>query len=67
MSKRKPRLWPVFKVPVSIGLLSAAGLFAALLGDGAWDTLSWVGLGLPAWLALRGLLVRRGPMPPHKH
>ncbi|WP_226504330.1 hypothetical protein [Pseudomonas sp. MWU16-30317] len=67
MSKRKPRLWPVFKVPVSIGLLSAAGLFAALLGDGAWDTLSWVGLGLPAWLGLRGLLVRRGPMPPHKH
>jgi hypothetical protein len=57
----------VFKVPVSIGLLSAGGLFAALLGDGAWDTLSWVGLGLPAWLGLRGLLARRGPMPPRKH
>jgi hypothetical protein len=67
MSRRKPRLWPVFKVPVSIGLLSAGGLFAALLGDGAWDTLSWVGLGLPAWLGLRGLLARRGPMPPRKH
>jgi len=61
MSKRKPRLWPVFKVPVLIALLSAAGLFAALLGDGLWDTLSWLGLGLPAWLGLRGLLSRRRP------
>ena len=67
MSKRKPRLWPVFKVPVLIALLSAAGLFAALLGDGLWDSLSWVGLGLPAWLSLRGLLARRGQMPPHAH
>jgi hypothetical protein len=67
MSKRQPRLWPVFKRPVLIALLSGAGLFAALLGDGLWDTLSWVGLGLPAWLGLRGLLARRGRMPPHQH
>jgi len=67
MSKGKPRRWPVFKTPVMIALLSAAGLFAALLGDGLWDALSWLGLGLPAWLGLRGLLARRGQMPPHKH
>ncbi|AHZ71064.1 hypothetical protein OU5_3985 [Pseudomonas mandelii JR-1] len=42
-----------------IALLSAAGLFAALLGDGVWDALSWLGLGVPAVLALRGLLQRR--------
>ncbi|MCY1439941.1 hypothetical protein D9M71_561950 [compost metagenome] len=32
---------------------------AALLGDGVWDALSWLGLGIPAALALRGLLQRR--------
>ena len=30
-----------------------------LLGDGIWDALSWLGLGIPAALALRGLLQRR--------
>jgi hypothetical protein len=34
-------------------------LFAALLGDGIWDALSWLGLGIPAALALRGLLQRK--------
>jgi hypothetical protein len=49
----------VFSTPIVIALLSAAGLFAALLGDGIWDALSWVGLGVPAFLAIRGLLLRR--------
>ncbi|WEL55924.1 hypothetical protein PZ739_01790 [Pseudomonas kermanshahensis] len=44
----------IFAWPALIALLGALGLFAALLGDGAWDALSWVGLGLPAYLALRG-------------
>ena len=60
MSKKPARLWPVFKVPTMLGVLTAAGLFAALLGDGAWDALSWVGLGIPAVLALRGLFARAG-------
>ena len=30
----------------------------ALLGDGVWDSLSWLGLGIPAAVALRGLLQR---------
>ncbi|MEG0243596.1 MAG: DUF4175 domain-containing protein [Pseudomonas sp.] len=45
----------IFAWPVLIAVLSALGLFAALLGDGGWDGLSWVGLGVPAWLAMRGL------------
>lgn len=45
----------IFVWPVLIAVLSALGLFAALLGDGGWDGLSWVGLGVPAWLAMRGL------------
>ena len=59
MRPRQSNFWEVFALPVVIGLLSAAGLFAALLGDGPWDALSWLGLGVPAALALRGLLQRR--------
>ena len=59
MKPRQSSFWKVFTVPLVIGVLSAAGLFAALLGDGAWDALSWLGLGLPAMLGLRGLLQRR--------
>ncbi|MHC8307718.1 hypothetical protein [Pseudomonas sp. PB3P13] len=62
MKPRQSSFWKVFAVPMVIGLLSATGLFAALLGDGAWDALSWLGLGIPAILALRGLLQRRNPL-----
>ena len=46
----------VFGMPLLIGVLGAAGLFAALLGDGGWDVLAWVGLGLPVWYCVRGLV-----------
>ncbi len=59
MKRRQASFWKVFAAPLAIGLLSAAGLFAALLGDGLWDSLSWIGLGLPALIALRGLLKRK--------
>ncbi|QHB25672.1 hypothetical protein TCK1_326 [Pseudomonas monteilii] len=35
----------IFAWPALIALLGALGLFAALLGDGWWDGLSWLGLG----------------------
>ncbi|QXH61618.1 hypothetical protein [Pseudomonas azerbaijanorientalis] len=59
MKPRQSNFWKVFAIPIVIAVLSAAGLFAALLGDGVWDSLSWVGLGIPAVLALRGLLQHR--------
>ena len=59
MRPRQSNFWKVFATPLVIGLLSAAGLFSALLGDGIWDGLSWLGLGVPAVLGLRGLLRRR--------
>lgn len=37
----------VFAIPVLLGLLSVVGLLSALLGDGAWDALSWLTLGVP--------------------
>ncbi|MGZ9741165.1 hypothetical protein ACXX83_22505 [Pseudomonas sp. GNP012] len=59
MKPRQSNFWKVFAIPTVIAVLSAAGLFAALLGNGVWDSLSWVGLGIPAVLALRGLLQHR--------
>ncbi|MBV7548801.1 hypothetical protein KW849_21210 [Pseudomonas sp. PDM26] len=59
MKPRQSNFWKVFAIPTVIAMLSATGLFAALLGDGVWNSLSWVGLGVPAALALRGLLQRR--------
>ncbi len=39
-----------FVLPLLIVLLSAIGLLSALLGDGGWDAVAWLGLGLPAAL-----------------
>jgi hypothetical protein len=55
MSHRSQSTAKVFAWPAAIALLGVLGLFAALLGDGAWDILAWLGLGIPAWLSLRGL------------
>lgn len=48
-----------FTLPLLIGLLSAVGLFSALLGDGTWDVVAWLGLGIPAVLGLWPLLSKR--------
>ena len=58
MKPRQSNFWKVFSVPLAIGIVSATGLFAALLGEGVWDTLSWVGLSIPVWVSVRGLLKR---------
>ncbi|NWD88352.1 hypothetical protein [Pseudomonas sp. K5002] len=58
MKPRQSSFWKVFGIPLAIGLLIAAGLFAALLGDGLWDSLSWVGLGIPAAIGSWALLKR---------
>ncbi len=33
--------------PIVLGIASIVGLVSALVGDGAWDAVSWIGLGLP--------------------
>lgn len=48
-------LWLIFRWPLAIGVASAAGLLAALVGDGAWDALSWALLTWPVAWCLRGL------------
>lgn len=49
----------IFAVPALLAALTAIGLVGALLGDGIWDALAWVGLGIPAFLGIRPLLLRR--------
>ncbi|MBS0267346.1 MAG: hypothetical protein JSS54_00040 [Proteobacteria bacterium] len=41
----------IFMVPILIALASLAGLAAALLGDGWFDVIGWIGLGIPAAVA----------------
>ncbi len=57
MSAARSQFWFTWGWPLVMALLSVVGLLAALLGDGAWDWLSWVTLGIPTlaccWLGLR--------------
>jgi len=40
----------IFAIPALIGIASLGGLVFALVGDGAWDALSWAALALPVAL-----------------
>lgn len=48
---------PIWRPVILIGMSTGVGLGAALLGDGWWDWLSAVTLGIPVavagWLSLR--------------
>lgn len=56
---KRSTFWKVFAHPTWIAVLTGAGLFAALLGDGWWDSLAWVGMAIPALLSAKGLMTRR--------
>lgn len=49
MSPAFLRLWGM---PILLGVLTVVGLVAALLGDGPWDAVSGVALGLPVLLGV---------------
>ncbi|MGJ5176288.1 hypothetical protein ACQR16_33370 [Bradyrhizobium oligotrophicum] len=51
---RVPQLstWQVFRAPLLVGLVAAAGLAFGLFGDGVWDGLCWLGLSIPIVLSL---------------
>ena len=48
-SRRPPRqgLRAIFLAPLLIATVSTAGLISALVGDGVWDVVSWIGLSVP--------------------
>ncbi|WP_315718970.1 MULTISPECIES: hypothetical protein [unclassified Bradyrhizobium] len=44
--------WQVFRAPLLVGIVAAAGLIFGLFGDGLWDGLCWLGLSVPILLSL---------------
>lgn len=50
-------LWSIFRWPLALAVLSLFGLLSALIGDGVYDMLSWLSLGVP--LGLIGVVWRR--------
>jgi amino acid transporter len=52
----KSTFWKVWGIPVIIGICSAVGLLSALTGDGFFDLLSWISLGVPVALTIWYLL-----------
>ncbi len=56
---RRQTLGQIFAVPALIGVLSGVGLLSALVGDGVWDGLSWLTLGVPVALCAYFTLRRR--------
>ena len=58
---RKPpsALVRTFAAPTILAIASLIGLFAALLGDGAYDLISWLGLGIPLAAIGWAMLKRR--------
>jgi xanthosine utilization system XapX-like protein len=55
--KPRPFQWSPWGWPIAPAVLSALGLLSALIGDGLWDWVSWLALGLPVavccWFGLR--------------
>lgn len=59
MTRRKGRRqsgWTIFAIPALLAMASMAGLISGLLGDGAYDAIAAVGLGLPILCVLAVLL-----------
>ena len=52
-------LTQIFAAPLVIAIVSTVGLISALVGDGWWDAVSWVALGLPVLLYLLFIWQRR--------
>jgi hypothetical protein len=44
--------WALWGAPILLAVLSIVGLLSALVGDGPWDAVSWIGLGIPCLVCL---------------
>ena len=51
-------------MPILLGVLTAVGLGAGLLGDGWWDVVAVAGLGLPVLVGAWHVL--KPARPPHR-
>ncbi|GAB4012592.1 hypothetical protein GCM10028808_29160 [Spirosoma migulaei] len=48
-------------IPILLGISSLVGLISALVGDGSWDALSWLTLGIPLLVIARFVIKPTGP------
>jgi len=46
----------IWGIPLLLGLTTAVGLIAALMGDGVLDVVSWIALAIPIATILRHTL-----------
>lgn len=56
MNASAASLWRIFRWPLALAVLTLVGLLAALLGEGFWNVVSWLSLGV---LPLAMVLVPR--------
>jgi hypothetical protein len=49
----------IFATPAVVAILSLIGLVGALLGDGVWDWIGWLGLGVCITVMVWALISRR--------
>jgi hypothetical protein len=49
----------IYRMPMMLGFVTVVGLLSALLGDGIWDSFSWVLLGVPLVTCVFFLFRRR--------
>lgn len=59
MRRTENSLLSIFAAPIAIALLSMIGLIAALVGDGVFDFLSWIGLTGPVVAVIAAIVARR--------
>jgi hypothetical protein len=50
-AKNNQPLSRIFAIPIVLNVVAAAGLAAGLFGDGMFDVMSWLLLGLPLIVA----------------
>ncbi len=51
VAKKSLPLSRIFTIPIVLNVVAAVGLAAGLLGDGVFDAVSWLMLGLPLIVA----------------
>ena len=52
-------LGAILAVPAVVAVLSLTGLVAALIGDGMWNVVGWLGLGASIAVLAWALIARR--------
>ncbi len=59
-SRNRRSLWRIFATPIGIAIASLIGLASALMGEGAWNLIAWLGLGIPVLAMVYALRYRTG-------